>query len=286
MGFSSVDAVATAYENGSFWQSTYFKSAAPFIGANVWTDISTSTGLPVYQPYIGSPLSAVPVSGGKNDFIFLGPTPPAGQQKYLLNWSICGQASGATQVTYILYDLLLYYPFVDGTDITPQILDNTLGYSRYGANGVFPVFITQTPGVAGAVACDIIYTNQNGTTGRSLKMSVGGGTGIGRIMNLGTSAATASTPFIQLANGDSGVAAIESVQFNATVGGFVTIALVKPIAQITQVEQGTFTEKNYLRTEAVLPQIKDGAALQMMFLQASGAGTLGLVTSFFETVWG
>lgn len=286
MGFSSVDAIATAYENGQFWQSTYYKGTAPFPGTNVWTDISTSTGLPLYQAYIGTPLKAVTITGGNNNFIFVGPTPSAGQQKYLLNWSIAGQGSGATQVTYILYDLLLYYPFVDGTDVTTQILDNTSGYSRYEATGVFPVFITQTPGVSGAVSCDLTYTNHNGDTGKTIKMSVGGGTSIGRIMNLGTSAATASTPFIQLANGDRGVKLIESVAFNASVGGFVTIALVKPIAQITQGEQGTFTEKNYLRTEASLPEIKNGAALQMMFIQASGAGSIGTVTSFFETVWG
>lgn len=286
MGFSSVDAVATAYENGSFWHSTYFKGSAPFIGNNVWTDMSTSIGLPVYQAYIGAPLKGIPVTGGDNEYIFTGPTPPSGQTKYLLNWSIAGQASGATQVTFILYDLLLFYSYLDGTDITPQILDNTLGYSRYSPTGVFPIFITQTPGTAGAVACDITYTNQDGVAGRSLKMAVGGGSTIGRIMNLSASVATASTPFIQLANGDNGVAAIESVQFNASVGGFVTVALVKPIAQITQVEQGTFMEKNYLRTEAILPEIKNGAALQMMFLQASGAGSLGTVTSFFETVWG
>lgn len=285
MGFSSVDAVATAYENGSFWHSSYFKPTAPFQGTNVWTDLSVSTGLPVYQPYIGSPLQAVTVNGGDNDYIFLGPTPPSGQTKYLLNWSIAGSGSGATQSSFILYDLLLFYPYIDGTDPDVQNLNNSQTYSRYSSEGVFPVFITQTPGAGGQVQCDMNYTNQAGVA-RSIKMSVGGGTSIGRIMNLARPSVFATTPFIQLADGDRGVQSIQSVQFNASVGGFVTVALVKPIAQITHVEQGTFMEKNYLRTEMVLPQIKNEAALQLMFLQASGAGSMGTITGFFETVWG
>lgn len=287
MGFSSVDAIATAYENGSFWHSTYFKGTAPFMGSGVWTDLSTSTGLPVYQPYIGDPLTAVPVTGTNNNYIFMGPTPPNGQQKYLLRWSIAGNASGSTAATYMLYDLLLFYAFADGTNITEQFLDNAATLPRYSSGeGVYPIFITQTPGTAGAVACDINYTNSNGVAGRNLKMGIGNGSTIGRIMNLANASTSASTPFIQLQNGDRGVKSIQSVTFNVSVGGFVTIALVKPLTQLSQVEQATFIEKNFIREGFALPEIKTGAALQIMFVQASGAGTIGAVTSYFETVWG
>jgi hypothetical protein len=287
MGFSTISAIANAYDAGRFWHGSYYKATAPFMGANAWTDLSVSTGLPLYQPYIGTPLTATAATGTNNNYIFTGPTPPTGQQKYLLNWSIGGQASGASGATFILYDLLLYYPFVDGTDITQQFFDNTVTLPRYTTGeGVYPIFITQTPGAAGAVTCDINYTNSKGASGQTLKMSVGGGNTIGRIMNLSASSTSAATPFIQLANGTQGVKSIESVTFNASVGGFVTVALVKPLTQITNQEQQTYTEKNYIREGFVLPEIQNQAALQIMFTQASGAGSLGLVTSFFETVWG
>lgn len=287
MGFSSVDAIATAYDNGQFWQSSYYKATAPFIGANAWTDLSISVGLPVYQPYIGTPLKGVPVIGTANNYVFLGPTPPAGQQKYLLSWSIGGQASGATGATFILYDLLYFYPYVDGTSTIQQTFDNTATLPRYAdGDGVLPIFITQTPGVSGAVTCDITYTDSTGTPNRSLKMSVAGATSSARIMALSTSSTTAATPFIQLANGDRGVRAVESVTFNSSVGGFATVALVKPLTQISNIEQGTYTERNFIREGFVLPEIKQDAALQIMFVQASGAGSMGTITSFFETVWG
>ena len=287
MGFSTTSAIANAYDAGSFWHSSYYKSPPLFVGANVWTDLSVNTGLPLYQPYIGTPLTATAAIGTNNNYIFTGPTPPTGQQKYLLSWSIGGQGCGATGATFILYDLLVYYPFVDGTDITQQFFDNTVTLPRYTTGeGVYPIFITQTPGTNGAVTCDINYTNSKGSSGEFSKMAVGGGTTIGRIMNLSAANTTAVTPFIQLANGTTGVRSIESVTFGASVGGFVTVALVKPIAQITNQEQGSYTEKNYIREGFVLPEIKNQAALQLMFAQASSAGSFGLVTSFFETVWG
>jgi hypothetical protein len=151
---------------------------------------------------------------------------------------------------------------------------------------VYPVFISQTPGSIGAVTCDLNYTNSNGVAGRTLKMGVGNGVTIGRIMNLANNVTSASTPFIQIQNGDSGVKSIQSVTFNSSVGGFVTVALVKPIAQISLQEQGTLIEKNYIREGFVLPEIVNGAALQIMFNQQSGAGSMGTITSYFETVWG
>jgi hypothetical protein len=61
---------------------------------------------------------------------------------------------------------------------------------------------------------------------------------------------------------------------------------VKPIAQISLQEQGTLIERNYIREGFVLPEILNGAALQIMFNQQSGAGSMGTITSYFETVWG
>jgi hypothetical protein len=287
MGFSTVSAITNAYNSGSCWQGYYYKATAPSLGANVWTDLSNATGTPVYQPYIGSPLEATAAIGTNNSYMFTGPTPPAGQQKYLLNWSIGGYGGGASGAAFILYDLLLYYPFVDGTNITEQFFDNAVTLPRYtSGEGVYPVFISQTPGSIGAVTCDLNYTNSKDVAGRTLKMGVGNGVTIGRIMNLANNTTSASTPFIQIQNGDTGVKSIESVTFNSSVGGFVTVALVKPIAQISHQEQGTLIEKNYIREGFVLPEIINGAALQIMFNQQSGAGSMGTITSYFETVWG
>jgi hypothetical protein len=287
MGFSTVSAITDAYNAGSCWQGYYYKGTAPFVAPNIWTDLSTTTGIPVYQAYIGTPLQATSAIGTNNSYMFTGPTPPAGQQKYLLNWSIGGNGSGASGAAFILYDLLLYYPFVDGANITEQFFDNAVTLPRYtSGEGVYPIFISQTPGSSGAVTCDLNYTNSKGVAARLSKMNVGNGTTIGRIMNLATTTTSASTPFIQIQSGDTGVKSIQSVTFSSSVGGFVTVALVRPIAQISLQEQNTLIEKNYIREGFVLPEILNGAALQIMFNQQSGAGSIGTITSYFETVWG
>lgn len=287
MPFNSVDQISAAVDQGATWYSTVFKTSVPFIQAGIWHDAGPGTGIPTYQAYLGNPLVAQKVLGGyNNQSIFLGPSVAADQKKYLLNWSISTASGVSAPCHFYLIDVLLYYPYVDGTNSDTQFLENSSELPRFltGEN-VYAMFVSQTPGTATVANVDVTYTNSKNVSGRTSKITLVGSTSIGRIMN--TNGTTTATSFyMAMANGDSGIRKIESVNFNQTVGGFVNIVLFKPIAQLSIWEQSTFHEKNFLRETGVLPSLEGTSALNLIFLQGNGGGNIGNVTSFLQTVWG
>lgn len=288
MGFNSVDAIANAVENGNWWQSAAYKSTIPFVSANVWCDGSVGIGTPNYQPYLGTSAAATPVIASDRS-IYMGPKVPDGQQKYLLNWSFSGTSGLAALTHIVLLDVLLYYPFVNGDSIDFQSLDNTQSLPRYATGeGVYAMIQMQTPGTSTRTSCDLLYTNHKGVAGQVGKNSVVGSPTIGRIINLAgnSSSVTTTAFFCDMANGDLGIRSIQNIQFGASIGGYVCIALVKPIAQISIFEQSTFSERNFFREGGILPEIKNDAAINFIFSQSNGAGTMAPIVSFFETVWG
>jgi hypothetical protein len=285
MGFRNVEEIARAVDSGKTWLSTVHKSSVPFIGANAWTDMGPGVGIPTYQAYLGNPLEAVPVTGGNNKSIYLGPKSPANTKKYLLNWAIHAGSGTAAPSFWMLCDILLYYPLIDGTDLTTQILDNTQVLPRFSdGKGVVAMFVTQTPGFALAAQLDFDYTNSNGVA-QNRKINVFGSNVIGRIMNVGSSAATSSVFFAETNSGDLGIKKIDAVQFNSSVGGFVTLVLLKPITQISFIEAQIWHERNYLRDNAVLPEIHQDAALNIVFNQGAAGSSLGTINSLLQTIW-
>ena len=285
MGFKNVEEIASAVDDGKTWTSTIHKSTVPFIGFNAWTDMGPGVGIPTYQAYLGNPLEAVPVVGGNNKSVYLGPSLSAGKNKYLLNWAIHANSGTAAPSYWMLCDILLYYPLIDGTDLTTQIFDNTFGLPRYqDGNGVVAMLVTQTPGFAVSVQADIDYTNTVGAT-QSRKINLLGASVIGRIMNIGSSASSSSVFFTDLNGGDLGISKVNSITFNSSVGGFVTLVLIKPITQISFIEAQVWHERNYLRDNARLPEIEQDAALNIIFNQGSAGSSLGVINSLLQTVW-
>ena len=174
---------------------------------------------------------------------------------------------------------------IDGTDLTTQIFDNTAGLPRYqDGKGVVAMFVTQTPGFAVVVQTDIDYTNTAGVV-QSKKINLLGANAIGRIMNVGSSATTSSVFFMDMNGGDLGITKVNSVTFNASVGGFVTLVLIKPITQISFIEAQIWHERNYLRDNARLPEIEQDAALNIIFNQGAAGSSLGVINSLLQTVW-
>ena len=286
MGFKNVEEIARAVDDGKTWFSPIRKSTVPFMGANAWTDMGPGVGIPIYQAYLGNPLQAVAVTGGDNRSVYLGPSLGAGKKKYLLNWAIHANSGTAAPSFWMLCDILLYYPLLDGTDLTPQILDNTQVLPRYqNGDGVVAMFVTQTPGVAVRITCDMEYTNQNGASGSKNTINLQGAAAIGRIMTLGNNSSTGTTFFAPMPSGDTGIRSVEKVTFNASVDGFVTLVLMKPITQLSFVEAQMWHERNYLRDNARLPEVEQDAALNIIFSQGSAGSSLGQITSLLQTVW-
>jgi hypothetical protein len=114
---------------------------------------------------------------------------------------------------------------------------------------------------------------------------------IGAITNSDRAVDNSAGWFIGLADGDSGVRAVESVTMNGADTGLFTIILVKPIAQInirenqnTQAITAPSVEKDYLIPTTDIPRIYDDAFLNMIVLpQASLSNTV--IQGFTKVIW-
>jgi hypothetical protein len=94
-------------------------------------------------------------------------------------------------------------------------------------------------------------------------------------------------PFLPLANGDTGIQNVASIQFSAAMGaGVGALCLARPILSIPLVVAGVATERDTLNQLPSLPKIPDGACLAWMYY--AGAATAAN-TNFYgslEYVWG
>jgi hypothetical protein len=288
-GFTSVDMIADAVTNGRVHQQMYYKPTMFFPGAAVWFDGSASSGTPIYNPYLNTALVGTALSNSTNLGINTGPSLANEQSKYLLTAGLSMSGSGIP-ATAVLLDYLLFYPFVDCSELGQQdmIANDNLPRYRDGV-GVFPIVVVQIPNIAGSfgkMTMNYLDTDENDQT---VNVELIGSTTIGTMMqttDIGKNAAAGSRSlFPRVADGTKGMKAIKNVTFATSMGGFCTIVLVKAIATIPVWEQATFSEKTYFQHTATLPEIKDGAFLNLSFIQASGGGAISPITGYFDFIW-
>lgn len=270
MGFPSVQALASAQsEQGKFWQSHIYKSTLP--SAVVWTDASIGAGIPIYNAYAGISLEFTPLSGARNNSIYLGPTTTG--NKYVQAAQIGTPASLGTAMVALFADYLGFYPLVDCDETATQVLDNPVTLPRYSdGEGVMAFAVVQVPQTASAVAdVTMTYTNSAGVSGRTVTFSLFGSSTIGGLCNLASvaSAVTALAPFIPLASGDRGIRNIQDVTLSTGIGGFINIVLCKPAFTLQLLEQNTVAEKVFLRESGTLPTLNPNAFLQFLILRGS-----------------
>jgi hypothetical protein len=278
---SLADAVATT---GQEWMSFFFKTGVPAAGAARWVDGSVGAGIPIYNPYVGLPLEATVITGAGNRGIYTGPTPATGQQKFLHAMQVVSVSAGVP-LYMLLADYLLFYPLIDGDSADTQTMVNTDTLSRYtSGEGVQCMFITASPmGQNGTVT--VTYTNSAGVSGRTTTFGVNTSTTIGCIVNTGgnTNAAAAETPFMPLANGDSGVRSIESVIIAGAPGGLFNAVLVKPLSGLQVRENATAAEKFSVPHSANCPEIQNAAYLNWIINNATA--TTPLLRGYLHFVW-
>jgi len=171
---------------------------------------------------------------------------------------------------------------MDSTDFQP--LDNPVGLPRYATGeGVYATLVTSVAQTAtGNVT--MTYTNSAGTTGRTVTFSVG----VANTGNVNVNGAVAGqrTIFVPLQAGDRGVQSVQSVQLNASCGGFATLVLVKPLAgPIIMREQNTVQETHLWKDRASLPKVENGACLNFFFLSGVAAAS-SVVRGHVTFVWG
>ncbi len=267
--------IGQSFSDGKYHYQYVYKAATPTPGtAGFWVDMNQTSGQPKYNAFAGTSLTFTPLTGAGNAGIYPGNF-ISGETKHLVRWQVVNvnTSSNTFSPGYVLLsDYLGFYPLIDCDDIDVQTLDNSETLPRYtDGDGVRIVLIVQAPMTVTA-SLSISYTNSEGISGRVSTFNVIPGVNIG-VCSTGTGTAGAvgqSTPFWPLVDGDKGVRSVESVQFGAGAGGFLCLALVKPLTQIQTYEAGVPVEKVYGIENQNLPEILEGAYLNIL-VQRSGS---------------
>jgi hypothetical protein len=207
--------------------------------------------------------------------------------KHLLNMSAVTPAATAVPGLLVLTDLLYMYPSCVLTG-TPTTLNNGAAKPTRFNNGIGVQCsgIVATAVGAATPALTLTYTDSGGTGSNTGNLTASANSlPVGSLFTGGT-AATLGSPYMNLANGDSGVRQLDSYTLASGTTGTITYMLHRPIATIPLVAANVAGERDFLFNMPSLPKIDDDACLGF-FLLTGGALTAGnQVTVDMTMAWG
>jgi hypothetical protein len=171
--------------------------------------------------------------------------------------------------------------YSDGAGVRPFVVWNT-GAWQAASNG--------TSVVAHNYA-EFTYTNDQGTTGKTLPMTVAGVTGaVSVLSHIDHSGVAANNigPFLPLATGDAGVRSVQTLRLSAAAGAnnVATVCLCRPLAVIPNTTASVATERDFLNQIGSLPEIKDGAVLTWLFMPGAATAVSTSAYGWGDIVWG
>jgi len=249
-----------------------------------WYDFGAITGTPVANAFPGTALTWVTCNESTGNGTQIFGIPHGGSvvpgTKHLLNASGLTTISTGVPSQLMLVDVQGYYPGINMNLSTAQTLigSPTLRYT----DGVgVRAYLTITVGTgANAHNVSLSYTNQSGTSGRALPVTVActASTIAAHITHSGT-AANNYGPFLPLASGDSGIRSVQTITISAASGtGTAALVLARPIMTLPLIATSVTSERDFLNQIPSLPEIKDGACLVWLYL---AGGSTGANTSFY-----
>lgn len=283
MGFKNIRQLVKEHmDNGRFLTST-FRKVPPhttIASGGGWYDLSMASGNPVPNYYAASPLEAAKLESFKG--IFHGDDKPGGS-KFLKHMEMT--VSVTCRGRFILLDYLLFYPFVDGDDLSEQVMVNTETLDRYeDGEGVMAMVICVAPTTGGG-SFTMNYINQNGDAKTSqLAVCSVAALNIGSVATGEVATAASAAWFVPLADGDTGIRSVTSFTMQSVSGGLYSVVLVKPLTEMLTIVGNSTNECDFIRQKPYIPEIKNGAYLGFLcnsFTNLSAATVVGNMT----TVW-
>lgn len=276
-----------AYSDGR-WHMQRFTKNAGSAHALQWADPTFSSGQPAYDAHVGAALAFTPAVAQKNDSIWF-PGIGADQHRYLHSLTMQSNQNvfnGAGSV--VLFDLLGYYPLIDGDSTDTQVMSNALTLPRYtDGEGVGLVLVNHVAPATAAGIAVLGYTDSDGIA-RTHTASVPWN---GQNMICSGVRSTASNDTgpvtVSLANGTKGVRSLDSLTYTVPPGGLHCAYLVKILGTMTLGDNLVAAEKDfYLQHGGRMPRIHDGAWLG--WFDRIGSGTARTVAWFgnYTFVWG
>jgi hypothetical protein len=287
MGFNNLGRFATAQDNGEGWLSFIHKSSSPAtLAAGLFADLSMGAGIPKYNAYVGTQYEATQAFGSGNAGIYA-PTPPAGKSLHIADMQISTSSTTLPPALFVLCDYLLYYPLIDMDSTDLQTLDNPVGLPRYSDGLGVKMALISYVGQTASAQYTISYTNEKGVSGRTATGYTNGTAAVGLLQHGNRSGGGAGTHslFIPLQNGDKGVRSVESIINASGSGGFCTLVLLTPLAQLLVSEANTASEIDYWMQRPSAPRVMQGAYLNFL-MSSGGSAVSSQIRGFINYAWG
>jgi hypothetical protein len=293
MGFSSIDDLINEITtNGKFLRTDFNKiTGASAYTAGRWYDMSNLAGFPVANTFAGTALAwrtCNETTGNGTDIFGL---PHGGNvstdTKHVVNVSAVSVVATAVPSVLMLVDLQGYWPGINNNTTSPQTLTGTPSL-RYANGAGCKLFWVQTV-AAGATAQNISlsYTDQGGTGGNALPVTVSmtASAIVGHVSHAGT-AANNYGPFLPLASGDSGVQNVASVTFSAANTGTGALCLARPLLTLPLTTAGVAGERDLVNQLPSMPRIIDGACLTWLYFSGAATAANSNFYGAVEFAWG
>ena len=293
MAIQSIDNLYAAFSAGQTDRQDWNKiTGAAAYAAGRWYETFSLGGYPPPTTFPGTALAWKTCDDATGDGTTRFGIPHGGNVSTLIKHlsTMAAWTTAATGVPSVLQlvDLQGYWPGINMNLATAQTLTGTPTL-RY-ANGAGCRLLLAARATTGATAhnLSLSYTNQDGTSGRALPVTVActASAIVPHIVHSGT-AANNYGPYLPLASGDTGVQNVASVTLSAASGaGTAALLLVRPLAQIPLSIASLMTEKEFWNQLPSAPQIRDGACLG--FILGTGAAVAAATTfaGANEVVWG
>jgi hypothetical protein len=291
VGFSSIDDLINEMTtNGKRWRADFNKTVAngAYV-AGAWYDLSLLAGSPVANTFTGTALNAQVPTETTGWGIYHGGNVST-DTKHLLKAVAVSNTTTASPGTLLLVDVCLYYPGISTISATAQNMVNGTSLTRYTDGNGLRMYMTMTVASgANTPTLAVSYTNQAATAGRALGATTAltASSGIGRFTHSGT-AANNRGPFLPLASGDTGVRSVQSVTITTphATTGTAALVLCYPIAEIPLSTANVPVIMDFLSQAPSLPQIQDGACLNLLYQPAGAAANGSIISGSLEFAWG
>jgi hypothetical protein len=253
----------------------------------VWYDLTGSAGNPkAKQWFDAAPLTAAQIAQSTDGGIFHGANVSGdGYTKYLRQLRLQCVSATPLPMSVILCDYLLYYPSCEDGTTDPQTMNNSITLPRYTDGEGVQIIAVTISSRTGGQSFNITYTNQDGTTGRTTpNVRQNTAAAPGSIVTSATAVDGGGHPFIPLAEGDTGVRAIEAVTMLGSDTGFFALVLVKPLGYSMLRGIDAVYEKDFYLMNNELPILQDDAYLNLL-VQPNGSLSGVALRGNLKAVW-
>lgn len=289
MAIQSQDQLITSLTSGKTWRADWNKiTGGAAYTAGRWYDLSPLAGTPIANAWTGTALNAQVPNETTGFGLYHGGNVST-DIKNLLNMGAVSAVATAVPSTLMLVDMCLYYPGISMNSATAQTLVNTNTLTRYTTGaGLRAGLVIQTSAGATAHNIAISYTNQAGTAGRTLPVTVAGtASAIAPHLTHSGTAANNYGAFLPLASGDTGIRSVQTLTLSAASGGgTAALCLYKPLMEIPITTASVYAERDLLNQLPSLPIIQDEACLTWLLFTGGALAATSNIFGKVTSVWG